>query len=331
MGRFTQLTTKERYLLEHLLQEGLPKSEIACKLGRHRSTMYREINRNSGSDGVYRSDDADLKAKTRCARGSLKIFSVKSVCDEVKFRLGLGCSPEQISRRHLSDLGFSVSHELIYQYINRDRKNGGLLYLNLPRRGRAYKKRNVKVAYKRPKGGTPKRSIETRPARATAALESGHWEGDTIVGKGHRTGLLTLVDRRTMFTLIRRLVDLKSDTVMSAVLNCFAVSPGLARTLTFDNGVEFALHGKMEELLRTRVYFANPYSPWERGLNENTNGLIRWFFPKGTDFSEVSDEEVARVQKILNDRPRRKLGFKTPKEMLLSDISFRLCAFQLAI
>ena len=279
MGTYTQLTTRERYLLDYFLQEGFSVSDISDVLGRHRSTIYREINRNSGSDGIYRPEDAETKAKSRRARSSLKIFDFKMVRDEVKYHLSRGCSPEQIARRRLSDLGFSASHELIYQYIDRDRKNGGDLYLTLPRRGRKYKKRNIKVGYKAPKvAAAPKRSIEFRPARAAAALECGHWEGDTVVGKGHRNGLLTLVDRRGMFTLVRRLPDLKSETVMEAVVNCFANSPGLAKTLTFDNGVEFALHSRIEELLRTRVYFTHPYSPWERGLNENTNGLIRCFF-----------------------------------------------------
>jgi IS30 family transposase len=328
MGKkYSQLTMSERYHLKFLLQAGMKIKEIAETLCRHRTTIDRELKRNRAPDGSYNPELASDLSSSRRRRGRFRNIS-NEVSEYIRGSLEIGWSPEQISGRMESEIGERVSHELIYQYIDADRRDGGCLFAHLPRRGKKYKKRNLKATKRIWKRSKKRRSIEERPVRASAGIECGHWEGDTIVGKGHKGGLLTLVDRKAKLVLIRKVSDLTAETLADTVADCFRGCPGLAKTITFDNGVEFASHDRIERELRARVYFAHPYSPWERGLNENTNGLIRRFFPKGTDFRSYGEEEIQRVQNLLNARPRKTLDFKTPKEVLMSDSSFKLSVFQ---
>ena len=328
--RYNQLTMEERYHLKFLLQAGMKRKEIAEELCRHRTTIDRELKRNRAPDGSYDPELASDLSLSRRRRSRFRNMS-KEVSEYIRGSLELGWSPEQISGRMKAEIGERVSHELIYQYIDADRRAGGRLFIHLPRRGRKYKKRNLKTAKRVWKRSKKRRSIEERPVRASAGIECGHWEGDTIVGKGRKGGLLTLVDRKAKYALIRKVPDLRAETLADTVADCFRGCPGLAKTITFDNGVEFASHDRIESELRARVYFAHPYSPWERGLNENTNGLIRRFFPKGTDFRSCGEEEIQRVQNLLNARPRKTLDFKTPKEVLTSDSSFRLSVSQAGV
>ena len=165
-----------------------------------------------------------------------------------------------------------------------------------------------------------RKPLSERPSIAAEKVEIGHWEGDTVESKSHRGGIATLVDIKTKYTVIRKVRDKSSEKMKDAILESFIGCPELIKTLTVDNGSEFALHDKISKELNAKVYFANPYSPWERGLNENTNGLIRRFYPKGTDFSMISERELVKVQNLLNDRPRRTLGLKTPKELFIKKI-----------
>ena len=165
-----------------------------------------------------------------------------------------------------------------------------------------------------------RKPLSERPSIAAEKVEIGHWEGDTVESKSHRGGIATLVDIKTKYTVIRKVRDKSSEKMKDAILESFIGCPELIKTLTVDNGSEFALHDKISKELNAEVYFANPYSPWERGLNENTNGLIRRFYPKGTDFSMISERELVKVQNLLNDRPRKTLGFKTPKELFTKEI-----------
>jgi IS30 family transposase len=208
-----------------------------------------------------------------------------------------------------------ISHESIYQHIWKDKKIGGKLYLNLRQQG---KKRNKRGEKKAGRGLIPDRiGIELRPAIVDLKLRIGDWEGDTIVGKDHRGAIVSMVERKTKLV---RLYLLQSATAQATAEATNAILKPLkkhVKTITTDNGKEFAAHKKIAETLKAKFYFARPYHSWERGLNENTNGLVRQFFPKGTDFTKLTHEEVQNVEKNLNNRPRKLLQFRTPNEEFL--------------
>jgi len=230
----------------------------------------------------------------------------------IKENLKIGWSPEQISARLKRDHKIKISYELIYQYIDRDRKNGGSLYKYLPHRGKKYKKRNIKTR-KVWKSAVKRKLISERPAKVAKKKEIGHWEGDTVVGKDHRGGLGTFVEMKSMYVVIRKVMDKSAEEMKNAILKSFNGCSDIIKTLTVDNGTEFALHDKISEGLGTGVYFATPYSPWERGLNENTNGLLRQYFPKSLDFNTITPRELAYVVRKLNQRERKRLKFLSPE------------------
>jgi len=317
--KYTQLTLKERYTIEFLLQEGFSNINIALRLGRDKSTIGREISRSSISRSSYSAESAAEHAGKRCIRKTASKFT-QFTKHEIKEMLKLKWTPEQISFHLKKDHMIFISHELIYQYINNDRKFGGTLYLLLPRRGKKYKKRNLKTRKRFSEAAAERKPISERPAEAALKNKIGHWEGDTVESKGHRGGIATFVDMKSKYTVIRKVRDKSSTEMKNAIIGSFIGCPELIKTLTVDNGNEFALHDIISKRLKTQVYFADPYSPWQRGLNENTNGLIRRFYPKGTDFTKVSERELLKVQNLLNERPRKILGFKTPKEILTEEI-----------
>lgn len=317
--KYTQLTEKERYQLELLIQEHSTQKMAAEILGRSRSTISRELKRNKDPDGRYFSEAAIVKTAERRKRIIPTKFT-ELVKGQIQEKLELGWSPEQISGRLKIQSNIKISYELIYQYINRDRKAGGTLFKYLPHRGKKYKKRNIKTRRRVWKTAAKRKPMSERPREATERKEIGHWEGDTIEGKRHRGGLGTFVDRKSTFTIIRKVKNKSAEEMKNVILKSFRACPDVIKTLTVDNGGEFALHDKMSMALRMDVYFAPPYSPWERGLNENVNGLIRRFFPKGTDFNLIPEWKLAKVQNLLNERPKKNLGFKTPKEVFISEM-----------
>lgn len=317
--RYTQLTIKERYWLERLIQDKCSNIEIAKKLGRATSTIGREIKRNSKMRKSYSSDQANELALERCKRELPSKFT-EIAKDKICEQLKIGSTPEQISANLKHEGIISVSHELIYQYINNDRKSGGNLYKLLPRRGNKYKKRNIKNSSKIWKKAARRISISERCPKEILKSKIGNWEGDIVEGKGHRGGLATFVDMKSKYVIIKKVRDKSSEEMKNVLLDSFASCPELIETLTVDNGNEFARHDEISSSLNTKVYFANPYSPWERGLNENTNGLIRRFYPKGTDFHKINERKLLKVQDILNNRPRKTLGFKTPKQVFTKAI-----------
>jgi IS30 family transposase len=306
-------------MIEDLIQEGKTRNYIVDKLSRDKSTISRELARNKNGNGVYNAEHADALSRNRCKRDKFRKFtgSVESIIED---KLIDHWSPEQISAYLRDQENVYISHELIYQYLAFDRKQGGRLHKLLPHRGDKYKKRNLKTQRRVWKEAKPRKSIEDRPSSVTEKTEIGHWEGDTVESKGHQGGIGTFVDIKSKFLVIRRVEDKSSLEMKNAVLAGFKNYPGIVKTFTFDNGTEFALHDQIEKELDAEVYFSHPYSPWERGLNENTNGLIRKFYPKGTDFSQVTDEEILRVQNLINDRPRKSLNYKTPKEVLYKEL-----------
>ena len=209
-----------------------------------------------------------------------------------------------------------ISYELIYQYLEFDREHGGQMSLLLPHRGKKYKKRNIKKQRQEWKTAKKRKSIEERPSIVGDKSEIGHWERDTVESKGHKGGIGTFVDITRKFLIIRKVKNKSSQEMKNAIVGAFEHYPDIVETMTLDNGTEFALHDQIEKELNTKIFFAHPYSPGERGLNENTNGLIRKFYPKGTDFSEYTDDDLLQVQNSINNRPRKLLNYQIPKEVL---------------
>jgi transposase, IS30 family len=233
---------------------------------------------------------------------------------EAKLR-AMRWSPEQISG-WLRDQGIKLSHERIYQMIWQDKRDGGNLWRCLRRRGKRYNKRAGKNAGR---GLIPNRiDISDRPAIVARKARLGDWEGDTVVSAGHKGGLLTLVERKSQLTKISKLQRSTARATQRATVRRLKPIDKFVHTITFDNGKEFAAHQDIAHALNARIFFATPYHAWERGLNENINGLIRDFFPKGTDFSTISNAEVAKVERLLNARPRKSLGFRSPQEVFVS-------------
>jgi IS30 family transposase len=221
-------------------------------------------------------------------------------------------SPEQISG-WLCEQGIKLSHERIYQMIWQDKRDGGDLWRSLRRRGKRYNKRSGKNAGR---GLIPHRiDISERPTIVARKARLGDWEGDTVVSAGHKGGLLTLVERKTQLAKIIKLPRATAHATQRAAVRRLKPIGDFVHTITFDNGKEFAAHQDIAHALKAKIFFATPYHAWERGLNENTNGLIRDFFPKGTDFSTIANAEVAKVERLLNARPRKSLGFRSPQEV----------------
>jgi IS30 family transposase len=293
---YSQLTQEERYQIYEMKVEGKKPSEIAAALGRDRSTIYREYNRNTGKRG-YRPHQAHEKAMERRLVPRHPIYFTAELQLRIQEKIKEHWSPEQICGRFALEGAFCVSHERIYQFIKADKNNGGTLYTYLRRSNRKRKKRFGKPSRQ---GQIPGRvSIDERPAVVNEKGRLGDWEGDTVVGRNHRGGLTTAAE-------VNGVIEMK-----------FQGGRLPFHTLTYDNGCEMSRHAALTKKFGIRVYFAHPYSSWERGLNENTNGLIRQFFPKKTDFSTITDAEVERVQNLLNHRPRKTLGYLTPHEVLV--------------
>lgn len=312
---YEQLTLGERYQIQALLKAGKNKAEIARILRRHRSTIAREIARNQGQRG-YRPKQAQNKASQRRRDAGKSIKFTDKVKKYVDEKLALQWSPEQIAGRMESDIATKVSHERIYQYLVEDRKAGGSLWSHLRRSGKKRKKRYGRADNR---GRIPNRTgIEQRPAIVDRKARRGDWEGDTVIGSGHQGALMTLVERKRQYALVAPVASKSAPEVTRAILERAAsIAPSLLKTMTFDNGKEFSEHEKIASALGVSVFFARPYHSWERGLNENTNGLIRQYFAKKTSFRNVSAHRVQEVEDLLNHRPRKTLGYLTPYEVLV--------------
>ena len=317
MQQYKQLAYEQRCQIEILKKRGLSQKEIAESVGVSQSTISREISRNTGKRG-YRCKQAQESHETRrqwCRRCSRITPRVERL---IVSMLNTQFSPEQISGRLAIEHGIALSHERIYQYIWEDKFNGGDLYLDLRRRHKKYQRR---CNGKRTRGQIPNRvGIEERPAIVDKRRRIGDWEIDTVIGKGHSGALVTIVERALQFTLTARVDSKSAEDVTAATIELLKPYQDIVHSITADNGKEFAYHEQISEALNTQVYFAQPYHSWERGLNENTNGLIRQYFPKSTDFRLVTDEEVKHVNYLLNIRPRKTLGYCTPKELIESHL-----------
>ena len=309
---YHHLTYAERCQIYGLKASGYSQRAIAREMNRSPATISRELRRNSGERG-YRHKQAEHKARERRRAASSRPWKLTAeLWSLIEGLLGLAWSPQQIAGRLRLDGVVSVSTEWIYQYIRADRQRGGVLWRSLRRRG---KKPNVTAGRDRGRGCIPNRvDISERPACVAAKSRVGDWEVDTVIGKGHQGALVTLVDRMSKLVLIQKVSRKTAVAVGDAISARLAPYP--VHTITADNGKEFARHETMARTLSASFFFARPYASWERGLNEHTNGLIRGYFPKGTDFHAVTAAEVQRVQDALNTRPRKVLGYRTPQEVM---------------
>lgn len=303
---YHHLSREERYQISALLKEGLSQSDIAINLGRHKTTISREIARNSGLRG-YRPKQANFLAQQRSTNSRNARQMDPSDWLLVERYLQSQWSPEQISAK------VPISHETIYRHIYADKSFGGTLYSHL----RCQKKRRKRYAGGRDRRGQiiGRRAISDRPAHIEERRQLGHWEGDTLIGKSHKQAIISLVERKSGYAVLAKVGNKTAHLVSSAIIDRLNPIAMKVQTLTFDNGKEFSDHAKIDSALGSISYFADPYSSWQRGSNENLNGLIRQYIPKSRPLSTVSDKELARIESLLNNRPRKRLGFKTPHEV----------------
>ncbi|CDG86625.1 IS30 family transposase [Xenorhabdus bovienii] len=309
---YTQLTEIERYQIFSLKEAGFTQRFIATSLNRNPSTISRELKRNQAVQ-KYCPQQAQLKASER-RHSALKAVKVTpEITKWINQLIWQDLSPEQTVGYLKREMRISLHHETIYRLIYKDKINGGDLWQHLRIAKKPYRKRYG--SYER-RGKIKNRvSIDKRPKIVDKKQRIGDWEGDTIVGKDHKSALLTLVERKSLFTLIIKLENKTAEAVAKAATKHLSLIKQKIKTITFDNGLEFAEHELISRNLGAKIYFFHPYSPWERGINENTNGLIRDYFPKGTDFNRVSELEVNLVANRLNKRPRKTRGYKTPDEL----------------
>ena len=313
---YTHLTENERYQIDEWLREGCSQVLIAAILGRDPSSISRELRRNVGARG-WRPRQANAKALERLStRGSSNASRIDPKAWEYakKHLTEDQWSPEQICGRAEHDGLDAISHETIYLRILDDKKVGGDLYKNL----RCKKKRKKRYGSSASlRGKIPNRvDIEDRPAIVESRERIGDWEGDTIIGT-HRQGavITSMVDRKSRYTCLAKSDDKTTKNVIDVLQERLNPIAGMFETITFDNGREFSEHQRLSSSLNADVFFAKPYHSWERGTNENTNGLVRQYHPKGKSFNELSDEDVSNTEKKLNDRPRKCLDYQTPLEV----------------
>ena len=311
MGQcYHHLTEEDRIVIRTLLQEGKSKQYIADVIRRDLSTVKREIRRNSGKRG-YRPKQAQKKADIRHRRPRMSKMTPEVIA-HIEEKLREDYSPEQISGTMVKAVGIKISHERIYQHIWQDKRDGGNLYTHL--RIANGNKRRKRYGKKDWRGRIPGRiDIKERPAIVETKQRLGDWEADLVCGSHHRGFLVTLVERKSKFTLIGHVEKKTSEAVSVEIVNLLFPFRKWVRTITYDNGREFSGHEGINKKLDCQSYFAAPYHSWERGLNENTNGLIRQYFPKKSDLRRISPDDIDFVTNRLNDRPRKTLDFETPR------------------
>lgn len=308
---YRQLTQGQRYQIWACLRIGMKRSWIAKEVGVHRSTITRELRRNESGRWKYNPSRAARFARER-HREKRKYRIDKVTWARIESLLKMEWSPEQISERLKLEELMSVSHETIYRHIYRDKEEGGDLYVFLRRRHK-YRKRIHKYCSRN--GWDTRRPISERPAVVELRERLGDWEADTIIGRERCGGIISLVERRSRYCLLQKVPTKSAQTVAEAVCHQLLPVKDKVLTITSDNGIEFTRHQTIAKVLDADFFFADPYSSWQRGTNENTNGLVRQYFPKKTDFTGLSDSDISFVTNRLNNRPRKVLAFKTPNEV----------------
>jgi len=300
---------------------GHSQKAIAQTIGKDKSVVSRELKRNRDlRSGEYRSDLADRKYAERQKTKRKKIYFTESIKAEVKSGLSDKLSPEQIVGKAKKEGRTCVSHERIYQYIWKDKRQGGNLYEDLRSQGKKYRKRgNSKDSRGKIKGRI---DISERPAIVEERERFGDFEIDTIIGKNHKGAIVTINDRATGFLKMRKLESKNAEILAEKTIEVLTPYKNVLHTITSDNGKEFAAHIKITEALNCDFYFAKPYHSWQRGSNENLNGLIRQYIPKKTNFANLSDEFIQWVEDQLNKRPRKRLDFFSPNEIVNQKVAF---------
>lgn len=317
--QYVHLTLAERDLITTMLSENRSIGDIAKVLGRSKSTISREVKRNSSPEyKLYLSHRAQERAARRREAASKRPrLKDDGIAIYVAARLKEGWSPEQIAGRiGIDQPGLAISHEAIYQYIyHPETKNRQELIQCLRRGHRRRKNKGIGRAERKTK--IPNRvPIELRPPSVENRLQFGHWEGDSLVSRKSLASLNSLVERKSRLLLLTKLKAKTAEATANAVITRLQGFPAQARrSLTLDNGTENAMHQTITSVIGAQCYFAHPYASWERGTNEQVNGLIRWYLPKGTDFSKITETQIAMIESLINNRPRKCLGFRKPIEV----------------
>ena len=312
MKHYKQLTSEQRYQISGLKKAGLNQSRIADAVGVSKSTISREFRRNKGRRDWYPKQAQELRNERRKQCANAQRLSM-SDWTEVERLVRLDMSPEQVSRRLALESVLQISHETIYLHIYADKRRGGDLWRHL----RCQKPRRKRYASGQERRGTIKNriGIDERPGIVDQKNRIGDWEGDTVIGKNHQGALVTLAERKSRYILAAQVPGKHASGVTAAVTRLLRPHKRKCHTMTFDNGKEFAEHETIAAKLNVDIYFAHPYHSWERGLNENSNGLLRQYFPKGMELIKVTQEQVQWAVDRLNHRPRKVLGFRTPFEV----------------
>jgi len=316
----SHLTQEQRYTIEVLNKEKYTQTAIAERIGKHKSVVCRELKRNCDKrNGSYRASLAHRRCKKRHSDKNKKILFTDEVKDYVTKWIKEDYSPEQIVGLSKIEGLLCVSIERIYQFIWDDKKQGGDLYTHLRTQGKRYRKRG---ASKDKRGQIIGRvGIEKRPIEVAEKNRLGDFEIDLVIGKDHKGALLTANDRATGVGKIKKIDSKDAKIVKKAVIELLYEFKPILKTITSDNGKEFAQHQEIAGELDIGYYFARPYHSWERGANENLNGLIRQYFSKGMSFENITKEQVQMVEDKLNNRPRKRFGFKTPNQVYLHKLT----------
>lgn len=310
--QYTQLTEAERYHIYTMKKQGYSNTKIAEGMGREPATIGRELRRNTGKRG-YRYQQANCMAMSRHTEKPKATKLTEELEEYMTQKLTQRWSPEQISGRLKRDKETSLSPETIYQFIAKDKRQGGDLHQYLRHQGKPYKKRYGKADYR---GCIPGRvDIDERPEVVNERTRIGDWEADLIIGKAHKGAIVTLAERCSRLYLAFPIVRKTADLTTQAITTLLADVKAFVHTITYDNGREFNGHRDINDALESNSYFAKPYHSWEPGLNENFNGLLRQYFPKSMKLDKVTEEEVLSAVNEMNHRPRKCLGFKTPWEV----------------
>lgn len=321
MASHTQFTHNDRIMLSALLRKGFTQSDIARELDKNQSSVSSELKRNSDKNGYYHAGHATRKYHGRKAKANQVLKRIENDPWLEKYiyeRIKKYWSPEQIAGRVRKDHNVIVCHETIYRYIYNE-KPEWKKYLR-QKKGK-YRRRYGRKKVEKQREEAKKRRIDTRPAIVELRARIGDWEGDTIVGEEKTQRILTHVERKSGYLLADKLDVVTAEIVRKVTVKRFRSVPRKKRhTITYDNGTEFADHEMIEKKAKATVYFAYPYHSWERGTNENTNGLLRQFFPKKTPFAGITQNMLKRVTKLINHRPRKRLGYLTPYEVFIGNM-----------
>lgn len=310
--KYKHLSQIERYQIHSLMKAQHTITQIAELLGRHKSTISRELLRNAGFRG-YRPKQACEMALKRSESSRNASTTAPWVKEQANVLLQLQWSPEQIAGK------LPVSHETLYQHVYADKRQGGKLWENL----RCQKQKRKRYASGRDRRGQipNRRPLSERPAHIEERKQIGHWECDTVIGANHKQAIVTVVERKSGYAVIAKVSNKTADLVGAAIISMLQPFEARVKTLTYDNGKEFCGHAKIDDALNSTGYFARAFASWERGSNENFNGLLRQYVPKKRAMNDITDEEIKMIENRLNNRPRKRLGFKTPAEVFHQSLS----------